>query len=193
MKYLTYLVVASLSFFMNVSVASEDSKHSQEDKKNSNVSSSKDDHSKEGSDHNGEKDNHGEEHADHKEGEEHEEENSQVGLDKGIIAADKKNGFKLSPEAEKNFGIGKVKVKNILQIEIPKTAIVTSGMEINLYRMREGFYKRIDFKIKSNAQNNVTITSNELVVNDEIAISGLGFLRISELAAFDGAPEGHSH
>lgn len=130
---------------------------------------------------------HGDEHA------QNEEENPQVGPNKGILAASEDEGIKLSPEAEKNFEIQKLKVSNPTSIEIPKDSLVTAGVEVNLYRYRAGFYKRIDFEQLSRSKNKISIRSRDLQSGDEIAITGLGFLRIAEIAAFGGAPEGHSH
>ncbi len=130
---------------------------------------------------------HGDEHA------QNEEENPQVGPNKGILAASEDEGIKLSPEAEKNFEIQKIKVSNPSSIEIPKDALITAGLEVNLYRYRAGFYKRIDFEQLSRSKNKISIRSRDLQSGDEIAITGLGFLRIAEIAAFGGAPEGHSH
>lgn len=132
----------------------------------------------------------------HGHGDEHargEEENPQVGPKKGILAASEEEGIKLSPEAEKNFEIVKFKVMANSAFEIPKEAVVTAGLEVNLYRYRAGFYKRIDFEQLSRSGNKIQIRSKDLKSGDEIAITGLGFLRIAEIAAFGGAPEGHSH
>lgn len=190
MRILAYFISLILTFSLTNSFASDDHAH---DKKGSSGDAAKVSHEEEHSE--GEK-GHEEEHGEHKEGDAHGEEsdeNAQVGIDKGIVEANKAKGFKLSPEAEKNFNVNKVKISNAQNAEIPKAALVTSAMEINLYRLRDGFYKRIDFKVKVTNTNSLIISSDELVKNDEIAISGLGFLRISELAAFDGAPSGHSH
>lgn len=132
----------------------------------------------------------------HGHGDEHahgEEENPQVGPNKGILAASEEEGIKLSPEAEKNFEIQKFKVVANGAFEIPKEAVVTAGIEVNLYRYRAGFYKRVDFEQISRSGNKIQIRSKDLKNGDEIAITGLGFLRIAEIAAFGGAPEGHSH
>lgn len=128
----------------------------------------------------------------------HAEENPQVGVNKGIIAADKEQGFKLSPEAEKNFEIKRIKITHSSQVEITKDMIVTAGIEENIYRFRDGFYKRIDFvTIKSieskTTSRKIIIRSKDLKDGDEIVTAGLGFLRVTEIAAYGGAPEGHSH
>lgn len=186
MRKLLISLVLTFSFSSFPALASEDHDHKDEAKPSS---VEHQDH-KDGDKHD-EKEEEG--HGDHADGEEHEEENPQVGPDKGIVEANKEKGFKLSAEAERNFGIQKIKVLKIQSLEIPKNAIVTAGMEVNLYRYRDGYYKRIDFKTIASNQSSATVTSKDLVLNDEVAVSGLGFLRISEISAFDGAPAGHSH
>lgn len=149
------------------------------------------------------KHNHDEEgHADeqvHKEdehGDEHghgEEENSSVGIDKGIAAADEVNGIKLSAEAIRNFELKTVKLQGAGPWTISPNAILYSGEEINIYRLRDGFYKRIDFILLSKESGSVLVKGKELAGGDEVVVHGVGFLRTAELVAFGGAPEGHSH
>ncbi|MBL7686498.1 MAG: hypothetical protein JNJ49_00580 [Bdellovibrionaceae bacterium] len=154
-----------------------------------------------------EKEAHGEEGHDHEHGEgagekheseaEHghgeEEASPAVGPDKGILAADEHQGFKLAPEAEKTFEMKTTTVSAGGTVQLPKAAVVTAGTETNLFRLRDGFYKRIDFETVSRSQNTVSVRSKDLRPGDQIVIAGLGFLRIAEIAAFGGAPEGHSH
>lgn len=149
-----------------------------------------------------EEDKHDHDHDEHEDEKEHDhkhgEENSQVGPNKGILAADKEQGFKLSPEAEKNFEIKKIKITNSSQVEITRDMIVTTGIEENIYRFRDGFYKRIDFVTIKRVQSKTTsekiiIRAKDLKDGDEIVTAGLGFLRVTEIAAYGGAPEGHSH
>lgn len=128
----------------------------------------------------------------HSDGDRAEEESSQAGPEKGILAASAGSGIQLSPEAEKNFEIRKMKVTTGT-IEIPKSAVVTAGLEVNVFRFREGYYKRIDFVQLKKSAKTITLQSGDLKVGDEVALTGLGFLRTAEIAAFGGAPEGHSH
>jgi len=123
----------------------------------------------------------------------HAEENTQVGPDKGITEASEKDGIKISQAAERNFDIERIKVHSSGPILISKKAIVTSGDEVNLYRFRNGYYKRIDFSIANKVGDQISVTSKELKAGDEIVIRGMGYLRVAEIAAFGGAPEGHSH
>lgn len=131
-------------------------------------------------------------HADHGDHAEESEESSQVGPEKGVVAATADLGIKLSPEAEKHFEIKRLKVGQ-QPIVLPKSAIVRAGIEINVFRIRGGFYKRIDFVQLKKSADSVTLQSHDLKPGDEIALTGLGFLRTAEIAAFGGAPEGHSH
>lgn len=181
MKKLMLVTLSILAIFSQATLASDNHAHN-EVKKERKAEVHDDDHAEH-------KDEHGEEHANEKG---HEEANNQVGPKKGILEAHKEKGFKLSPEAEKNFEIEKVKV-NMTQLEIPNHAIVKAGEEVNLFRLREGFYSRIDFtEVKKNATT-LIVTSKDLKPGDEVVVKGLGFLRMTEIAAFDGAPAGHSH
>lgn len=117
-----------------------------------------------------------------------------VGLDKGITAADEHDGIKLSAEAVKNFALQTLKLKSgASEWEVPSKAIFVSGEEVNVYRLRDGFYKRVDFDTVSKIQGKVKIKSKELKGGDEVVISGLGFLRAAELSAFSSGEEGHGH
>lgn len=131
----------------------------------------------------------------HSEGEDHEDEegSSQVGPDKGILVADEHRGIKLAPEAARTFSIKTLSLKGSGPWSIPPAAKLYSGEEVNLYRLRDDFYKRIDFKELRKEQNTISISAADLRAGDQIVVGGIGFLRIAELAAFGGAPEGHSH
>ena len=150
--------------------------------------------------HNSERENEHEKEAKHEdhqeenhEEENHEEENPQVGVGKGITEASEEDGIKLSPEATKSFEIVLVKLEDLNNIKLSKKAIVTAGEEVNIFRYRDGFYKRIDFELIKKEKDQVRVRSKDLKTDDQIVVSGMGFLRIAEIAAFGGAPEGHSH
>lgn len=102
-------------------------------------------------------------------------------------------GVQLSPQAEKNFEIQRVAIRNNEQFEIAASTVVTSGTEKNLYRYRDGKYLRIDFEVLKKVGENLVVKSKDLKPGDEIVVSGMGLLRIAELAATGGAPASHSH
>ena len=130
---------------------------------------------------------------DHEHGEGEEEESPSVGPDKGIVEASEDRGIKLSPEALKNFELKMTKLSGSSPWKLPLSARLLAGEEVNLYRHRDGFFKRIDFTAVASTSSEVTVRSSELNSGDEIVIGGIGFLRIAELAAFGGVAHGHSH
>lgn len=146
----------------------------------------------EGHHHEDEKNGHKDDHA-HSENEGHEDVGGNVGPEKGILAADAEKGVTLSPEALKNFEIKTMTLSGAGPWNIPLSARLLSGEEVNIYRGRNNAFKRIDFKTTKTTETSLTITSSDLKAGDAIVIHGIGFLRIAELAAFGGAPEGHSH
>ncbi len=142
--------------------------------------------------HKGGEEKHDEKGHDHAEGE-GEEEAANVGPDKGITEFSERNGFKLSAEALKNFDLKFMKLSGDGPWVINKSALVHSGEETNLFRRRNGFFKRIDFQITKTSGNELTVDSDDLREGDEVITFGLGFLRIAELAASGGVAHGHSH
>lgn len=131
--------------------------------------------------------------ADEDHSDEHSEENSSVGADKGITAFDEHDGFKLSAEAVKNFDLKSLLLKGAGPWEVPNSATLYSGEEINIYRLRDGFYKRIDFVVVTKGASQMKIKSEDLKADDHVVVQGIGFLRTAEIVASGGAPEGHSH
>lgn len=121
------------------------------------------------------------------------EDAANVGPDKGIIEFSERRGFKLSSEALKNFDLKFLKLTGDGPWKLPKSVILYSAEETNLFRKRNGYFKRIDFQTISSTQNDLTVDSDDLREDDEVVISGLGFLRIAELAATGGVSHGHSH
>ncbi len=115
-----------------------------------------------------------------------------LGLKRGITEADEHKGFKLSPEALKNFEIKTMKLGKVSPWTIPTTVVVRSGNEVNLFRVRDGLFKRIDFNLVRKNGSQLVISSPDLQGGDEIVTTGLGLLRIAELSAFGGLAEGHS-
>jgi hypothetical protein len=135
------------------------------------------------------------EHEEHGEEGKHarDEGDSQVGPEKGILEASESEGIKLSPEATKNFELETQSLSGQGPWSVPASARLLAGEEVNLFRVRNGFYKRVDFFLKSKTEERLIVTSRDLRAGDFVVTKGIGFLRISEITAFGGAPEGHSH
>lgn len=121
------------------------------------------------------------------------EESKAVGPDKGIIEANESSGFKLSEEAWKNFGIKTIEANGPGLYVLLRKSIFFGLQERNVYRLRDGFFKRVDFVTQSKSATEYKVQIHDLRAGDKIVISGLGYLRIAEIAAFGGVGEGHSH
>lgn len=122
-----------------------------------------------------------------------EEKPANVGSEKGLLDASEGAGIKLSLEALKTFEIRTQKLVGGGPWALPESARVHSGEEVNIFRLRQGFFKRIDFSQHQRSAGRIVVSSEDLRAGDEVVVSGVGFLRIAELTAFGGAPEGHSH
>ncbi len=195
MKYLI-AILSTFVFVLSSSAFSKEAKkhdsHSHDEKEGS--------HSDKGVDHQDHSDRDDHDHAEGEKPDEHdheggheEEESANIGPEKGILEADEKNGFKLAPQVFKNFEIQTLKLSGSGPWMIPLSARLISMEEVNLYRVRNGFFKRIDFNISKKSSEQLTISSVELKPGDEIATTGIGYLRIVELAAFGGVADSHSH
>ncbi len=131
---------------------------------------------------------HEEKHEEH----EHAEIDPNVGEGKGVVEANENDGFKISPEATRNFDLKYIPVESST-VQVPKSAIFYGLQEKNIYRFRDGFYKRIDFKTLTKTGGTLSIQSPDLKLKDQIVTQGLGFLRVTEIGAFGGLESSHSH
>lgn len=101
----------------------------------------------------------------------------EIGPDKGVTEVAKDKSFRLSPEAAKNFGLKTVPYAPG-PLALPKTAIVHTLRESQIYRLRDGYLKPVDFEAVAKAEGSWTVRSNDLRPKDEIVVNGVGFLRI---------------
>lgn len=126
-------------------------------------------------------------------GKEGDEASPKIGPGKGILAYDEHTGMKLAPEAISAFEIKTVKLQGAGPWIIPDASRVLTGEDENIFRVRDGSFSRIDFKILEGRSGTLKISAPDLKAGDEIVTSGAGFLRVAEIAASGGTPEGHSH
>lgn len=102
-------------------------------------------------------------------------------IGKGIIAYDKHDGFKLSPESLKRMKFAFAKVATLGTITIPKNSLVHALNEIHLFIHTDGFFKPIDVKITAKLNNTITVTSPHLKIGTEVVVTGVSFLRVIEM------------
>lgn len=129
---------------------------------------------------------HGDEHE--KEGG-HEEGGAAIGPDKGIMEKGPL-GIKLSPEAIKTINTTTVAWSSE-SFSIPYKALVRIKETKSIFRLRNGFYKRVPVKVSSRQGDSVSVRAEGLQAGDQIVVSNVGFLRIAEVITEEGAA--HSH
>lgn len=123
----------------------------------------------------------------------HEEEGTKnVGPNKGVTSFDEEKGFTLSEEARKKFSIETKLVNGNGPWNLPDSALLLSGKEKNIYRLRDGVFKRIDLKVLEKTGDQLLLESTELRSGDYVVIKGVGFIRTAEVDATSGE-SGHHH
>lgn len=123
----------------------------------------------------------------------HEEgEKRNVGPDKGVLESSEDLGFKLREGVEERFGIKSQAIRSEKAGHLPKSVIVYSKEDYQVFRKRDGFWKPIKV-VATRRGDVVSVESRELKAGDLIAIDGIGFLKIVELSVFGPAIEGHIH
>jgi hypothetical protein len=146
------------------------------------------DHEERGHDHAKEEKESGDEH-----GHGHEEESNNIGPNKGVTAANESMGFVLKEKVESNFSIQKQKLTDKGPFAVPTKALLHSGLEKQVFRYRDKYWKAVDVKIIKKEAKTSTIASKDLAAGDSIAVTGVGFLKIIEQSVFGPAIEGHVH
>lgn len=101
----------------------------------------------------------------------------EVGPTKGVTEVASDKSFKLAPEATQTLGIQTVSFVSG-SISVPRSALVTTLQENQVFRIRDGYLRPISFKSISSADQKVVIQSTDLKSGDGVVVSGVGFLRI---------------
>lgn len=126
----------------------------------------------------------------HAEGEKHEEASNGVGPDKGIIEKNEDDGFKFSQEAIKTIGYKTINYQTEI-FEIPSKALVQVKDDKSIYRLRNGWLKRVDIQIIKKNTDSILLKATDLKSGDQIVVTEVGYLRIAEVFSEEGAE--HSH
>ena len=97
-----------------------------------------------------------------------------------VTAFSKEDGFKLSDKAVKNLGV----TFNILSGSgpwmIPKSALVRIKHSTGVYRRWDGWITMVLVKVLNQTKETVTIKSVDLQDQDNVAVTGVSFLRMTE-------------
>ena len=174
---ISYLKIILVALTLGVGTSAISEEHDHDDKKEHGEEEHKHDEKEE---------------AEHGHGEAEEEgEGSVVGPEKGITEKGPL-GFKLSTEAQKTFSFKTASVAGPT-LTIPKGGMVQIKMEKSVFRIRQGWFKRVPVEVIQKKSDSYLIRSSELTADDQVVISEAGFFRMAEVAAEGGASHGHSH
>jgi len=105
-----------------------------------------------------------------------------IGPGKAVIAANEKEGFKLSEKAKNNLNITAREV-NSATITVPKKSIISFLDFFSVYRLRNGWYRSVEVE-PTFVGNKATFSSSEIMVGDKVVIDNSGLLRVVELDVF---------
>lgn len=127
-------------------------------------------------------------------GEAHEEEeNSAVGPEKGVTEFSEENGFMLSAEAFKNFGIATSPVSPRKKgYEIPRSSLMEAQGGKYVYTAKDGGFKRVPVEVSERTADTIVVVSEGISSESKVVSSGVPFLRGAELDVSSGG-EGHGH
>lgn len=98
-------------------------------------------------------------------------------------------GFAISPEAMKTFQVQNLILKGSEPWSIPASALVLSRQEKIIYLFKNGFFQKIPVNIIGRFKSTATIESPDLKNGMEIAVMGVEFLRITDVALSTQIPE----
>lgn len=90
------------------------------------------------------------------------------------------DGFKLSAVAEKNLGVTYETLKGEAPWVVPKSAILTIKHSKAVFRKWKGWSTMVLVKIIEEDQQKARIRSLDLQSGDQVAITGVPFLRMTE-------------
>lgn len=105
-----------------------------------------------------------------------------VELKKGgaVSAFSEEDGFKLSDRAVNNLGVSYTSVKGKGPWTIPKSALVRIKHSTGVYRKWDGWNTMVLVKVVDQGKKTVTIQSVDLQDQDEVAVTGVPFLRMTD-------------
>ncbi len=97
-----------------------------------------------------------------------------------VKAFSEEDGFKLSEKALKNLDVNFKTLKGNGPWSIPKSAIVRIKHSTGVYRQWNHWITMVLVKILNESEDSFTIKSIDLQNQDQIAVTGVKFLRMTE-------------
>lgn len=97
-----------------------------------------------------------------------------------VTAFNEADGFKLSKKATQNLGIKFEKLSGSGPWIVPKSSLIYIKHSVGVYRKWDGWVTMVLVKELAKTDKTVTIQSIDLQADDQIAISGVNFLRMTD-------------
>lgn len=110
-----------------------------------------------------------------------EEGGAKVGPGKAVIAANAKEGMRLSEAAIKRLGVDFQPAKSGETLDLPLASLVTTRDETSVYRLRDGWIKRVEVQLRSKSASSAKVRVESMKPGDRIVVTGAPFLRLAEL------------
>lgn len=106
-----------------------------------------------------------------------------VGPNKAVLAANEKEGIKLSAKSVKNFALGFKEINLLGQISVPLSALVQFQDFTAVYRERIGWFKMVEIEPQISGQT-ASFSSKDFKPGDRLVIANGGLIRVVELDIF---------
>lgn len=105
---------------------------------------------------------------------------SQFGPNMAVTDFNKEDGFKMSEKALGKLKVKFAKIQGVHSWTIPEESLVRVKQSLGVYRRLDGWITFILVKVSQKSSGVVAITSGDLENGDEVAITGVNFLRMTD-------------
>lgn len=106
---------------------------------------------------------------------------ARVGPDMAVLAANEKDGMRLSEAAIRRLGLSFLSVKAAEVQTVPVKSLVFFRDEAGVYRVRGGWFKLIEVEVVAKSPREVRIRASGFKPGDRIVVEGAPYLRAAEL------------
>ena len=115
-------------------------------------------------------------------GEEESKSKDRVVPGKAVVAANEKEGFKLSEKAQRSLNLTFRKV-NSSSLSVPTNALISFQDFLAIYRLRDGWFRLVEVEPTIRGET-ATFSSKDLKSGDQMVVGNGGLLRVVELDVF---------
>ena len=105
-----------------------------------------------------------------------------IGPGKAVVAANEKEGFKLSEKAQKSLKLAFAQV-NHQTITVPSSSLVKFQDFLGVYRLRDGWFRLVEVEPTIRGDQAI-FSSKDLIPGDQMIVQNSGLLRVVELDIF---------